>query len=285
MTVSFTPVPEMTPVPRVIIGFEAADVFAGTNRVTLWRIGGGQEMKVRDGVDRSFVSSLSIIDLEAPPVIPVRYEVECWGVSGRLGRVALGTTVLPWTLPSGFVILQQPLDPTLCVLVKNMAGSWPIVRRSAPGEAVHSEGAELPSLVGMGPRRGAEDVPVDFEASDRATAAAVWATLGTRAAPQLQVWLVRSPNPGLLPPVFFAWVKELREVDISVGVSKGQGGGGVSRFRAVVQEIKPPAPALVVSLLSYDDLDAGYASYTARDAAYASYDEQDRDYSLAGLAG
>ncbi|KTR78008.1 hypothetical protein NS234_04900 [Microbacterium oxydans] len=54
MTVVLTPRFDMTPVPRVEMVVESADIPAGTNRVTLWRVADGREFKVRGGVDRTF---------------------------------------------------------------------------------------------------------------------------------------------------------------------------------------------------------------------------------------
>lgn len=279
MTVVLTPHGDMDPVPRVEIVVEASDLPAGTDRVTFWRVSEGHSLKVRDGIDRTMVASVSLIDLEPGRGASSTYEAECWDGTVSLGRIALGTVFVPWVGATTSVLVQQPLDPHLSLEVHNLVGSWPDLTQDAPGEAVYTEGDSLPTVVGFGPRTGFEDVTIDFGVSSREDAARLRATLGTRGDPQVQVWLIRGGD-SFLPRVFFCHVKRLVEVDINNRLGKGW-----SRFRATVTECKPPAPALVVSLLSYDDLDAGYTSYTARDAAYASYDLQDRDYSLAGLAG
>lgn len=279
MTITLVPRGDMMPVPRVEISVGVADVPAGTNRVTIWRVSEGRTMKVRDGVDRTMVSSVSLVDVEPGRGVVSAYEAECWNGSIRVGRIALGSVIVPWIGDTKTVLLQQPLDPNLSLEVFNLAGSWPSLTQSAPGEGVYTDGGTLPTFVGFGPRRGFEDVSIDFGVSSRADAVKLRATLGTDEQPQLPIWLIRGGD-SFLPRVFFCMVKTLVEVDINNRMERGW-----SRFQATVTECKPPAPALLVSLLSYNDLDAAYASYTARDAAYASYDEQDRDYSLAGLAG
>lgn len=279
MTVTLAPFGDMAPVPRVEIVVEAEDLPAGTDRVTLWRSSGDRSIKVRGGVDRTLITSLSLLDMEPGRGVPSSYEAECWDGAVAKGRVALGTVTVPWVGDPMSVLVQQPLDPHLSIEVFNLSGSWTSLTQVAPGELVYNEGQPLGTLVGFGPRRGFENVQIDFGVASREAAAALRATLGSEAQPQLPIWLIRGGDD-FLPRVFFCVISRLVEVDID-----NTSGLGWSRFQATVSECKPPAPALVVSILSYDDLDAAYVSYTARDAAYASYDEQDRDYSLAGLAG
>jgi hypothetical protein len=258
----------------------AAELPAGTDRVTFWRESAGRKLKVRGGVNRVFSGEFGMQDLEpAARGIPSTYEVECFQGSVSLGVVAIGSATVgrPGALYES--VLQQPLNPNLNVLIEELDVSVPAITRQAPGEVVYTEGNPYPSLIGFGPRRGLEGVEVAFAAPTREFAASVWATLGTVDAPQMPVWLIRSSHP-LLPPVFFCEVLSLQEQDVNMFV-----GGTESRFVATVTEVAPPAPGLIVSPLSYDDLDFAYESYTARDAAYPSYTAQDSDYSLAGAAG
>lgn len=279
MTITLSPYGDMAPVPRVEISIGVADVPAGTDRVTFWRSSQGSEMKVRGGVDRIMVSTISVVDLEPPRGAMSTYEAECWDGAVPLGRVAVGSATVPWIGESTTVLVQQPLDPRLSVEVSSLRGSWPSLTQEAPGEEVLAEGESLPSFVGFGPMGGFRGVELDLGVATREDAARLRATLGTKAEPQLPVWLIRGGDT-FLPRVFFCRVSSIVEVDINNRVGREW-----SRFRATVNEIQPPAQALVVALLSYDDLDVSYASYTAMDTAYPSYDARDRDYSLAGAAG
>lgn len=278
MTVTLTPKADLAPVPRVEIVVNSVDVPAGTDMLTIWRVSEGREYRVRDGIDRVMVSAVSLVDVEAPRGAVSVYEAECWDGLLPLGRVALGSTTVPWVGDENSIIIQNPLDADLSVEVPKLDGTWPSLTRETPGDLVFTEGASLPVYVGFGPRRGFQGVAVQFAAPTRAIAAAVHATLGDHGTPQLPIWLIRGDGT-LLPRVFFGRVKSLTEVDIDLRM-----GDEWSAFQAEVDEVAPPAPAILNSILSYDDLDAGYASYTAMDAAYASYDAKDRDYSLAGLA-
>lgn len=274
MTVVLTPRPNMNPVPRVEISFGAADLPAGTTRVTVWRVANDREFKVRDGIDRVMVSAISLIDVEPDLIGSVVYEAECWSPTSRLGRVSLGTTAVGWT---GGTVIQQPLDPSLSVEVQLNWGTANELARSTPGGLVFPSGAITPDYVGFGPRRSLQGVKVSLEVAP-ADRKVLQASLGTYSVQQLPIWLIRSTDVRW-PAVFFCHVPALVEVD------RSGYGGDVLGYETAVDEVSPPAPALVVSLLSYEDLDVSYASYTAMDAAYASYDERDRDYTLAGAAG
>jgi hypothetical protein len=257
----------------------SANLPDGTDQVTIWWSSQGRTRKVSGAVKRSFTGEGAFLDLEAGFDVPTSYELECFSGGISIGRVSIGTTTLAWVGDENGCVIQQPLNPNLHAVVTNLQGSWPSITRSSLGEAVYTEGNSYPSLIGFGPRLAATDVAVNFGAASREVAAAVWATLGTEVAPQMPVWLIRSHH-GFLPRVFFAHVPALTETDFDLFQD-----GTWSTFTANVTEIARPAPGLVISPLSYTDLDVSYESYDLRDAAYASYAEQDSDFSLAGAAG
>lgn len=255
------------------------DVPAGTDSVTVWRRSDGRSFKSRGGVERSFSGTLGLLDFEVGQSVLSTYELECWDGATSLGRVSLGSVALPRIGEVNDVIIQQPLNPALNVVVKNMAASWPSITRDAAGETVEVEGASYPTLVGFGPRQGASEVALDFAVSSRAEAARLLATLGTEDNPQPAVWLVRT-NQGILPRVFFCHVKSLVEIGINQRSS-----GEWTRFQAVVKEIKPPAPALVVPSLTYSDLAAVFPTYTEMKAALITYSAMASAWEYSGAAG
>ena len=268
-------------------GYDAGSPFSryvtlpdGTDTVTLWWKSQGGTDLVAGAVKRPMTTAFGHLDVEAGFDVSTAYEIECFDGSRRLGRVSLGSAVLPWEGDPEACLVQQPLNPYLNAVVTNLEGSWPSMTWNAPGELVRTQGSRFPTLVGAGPRQAAEEVAVDFGAPSRSVAAQVRATLGTQSDPQMPVWLIRS-HQGILPRRFYAHVKTLKETDLD----EMAGGEMWSEFTATVSEISRPAPGLLLSPLSYDDLDASYASYTARDAAYRSYDEMDTDWALAGAAG
>lgn len=251
----------------------------GTDTITLWWSSEGRSDTVPGAILRPLTGSFGHLDVEAGFDVPTAYEAECFSGGQSLGRVTLGSAVLPWVGEPNGCIVQQPLNPYLNARVTNLLGSWPSLSYEAPGELVRTQGAMYPSLVGFGPRQAAQDVPIDFGAPTREIASQVRATLGTQDQPQLPVWLIRT-HQGLLPRRFYGHVQTLTEVDVNLRAGKEW-----SRFQSVVTEVARPAPGLQISPLSYDDLDVSYADYDARDAAYDSYDAMDTDWSLAGAAG
>ena len=255
------------------------DVPAGTDRVTLWRRSQNRSLKGRGGVDRPFLGSLGVQDLEAGQEVTSSYELECWDGETPLGRIALGSVVLPWVGDPNGVIIQQPLDPKLNVVATNLSGSWPTLTRDAEGETVLTEGASYPIVVGFGPRQGVKEVALDFGVATRADAEKLLATLGTEERPQLPVWLIRS-HQGILPRVFFCHVKSLVEIGV-----KQRTKGEWTRFQAVVEEVQPPAPALVMPTLTYSDLKAVFPTYSAMKAALPTYHEMATAWQYAGAAG
>lgn len=316
MIVSLTPMADMAPVPRVEVRLEPLqvvdggsasvtgsaleggsasvtgpaldggnmstvliDVPAGTDRVTVWRRCERRAMKVGGGVDRAFGGSLALLDLEAGFDTLSTYELECFDGATRLGRVNLGSTVLPGPADLSMAVVQQPLDPSLCAVVPFTWDSTSQSARVTPGALVTTEGASYATSIAAGPRGGVSGVRLVFAAETREVAAAVWSTVGTEDSPQLPVWLVRSRHP-LLPRVFFCDTRELVEESVNLHL-----GGVQSRFVVPTTEVSRPAPALVISPLSYSDLDAAFASYSARDAAFSTYSAADSAWEFAGASG
>lgn len=316
MIVSLTPLPDFAPVPRVEVRVDSMPVFdgggpgtsgvplldggtpgstgpvldgggpattlvdvpEGTDRVTLWRRCGGRALKVRGAVDRAFVESLSLLDFEAGFDTASTYELECFSGGLPVGRVTLGSTVLPGPADKFATVIQQPLDPSLNVVLEEMDVHVPSVERVAPGVSAGVMGRSYPTVVSAGPRSGVAGAELEFAAKDRATAAAAWATLGDEDRPQLPVWLVRSRHP-LLPAVFFTDAYSVRESGVDLHV-----GGSQSVFSLTATEVAPPAPALVVSPLTYDDIDSVF-DYTEQDETFTSYNEKDSAWQYAGAAG
>lgn len=252
---------------------------AGTDSITVWWRSQGRSGRVSGLIRRGFSGPAGFLDMEAGFDVPTSYEVECFDGGVSLGRFAIGSTVLPWEGDINGVLVQQPLDPSLNFTAVNLAGSWPSITRGAEGESVRPENESLGRLVGSGPRQGVSAAAIDFAVSSSADSVRVWETLGTTERPQLQVWLIRS-HQGILPRRFFARVGDLTEVDINYRVGREW-----SRFQATVEEIARPVPSLIISPLSYTDLDVSFASYADMDAAFPSYSARDSAWEYAGASG
>lgn len=254
------------------------DVPAGTDRVTLWRRTGGRALKVRGVVDRVFTGTAGFQDFEAGFDVESSYELECFDGDTNLGRVSVGSTVLPRFGELHDVLIQQPLDPHFNAVLEATWDQAGTVERSAPGAVVAVEGVSLPSMVAAGVRGGVS-AQLTMTAVDRVRAASVWGTLGSDERPMVPVWLVRGVHP-LLPPVLFCDARTVRETSVDLHL-----GGVVSLFTVDTTEVAPPAPALVISPLSYTDLDVSFPGYDEMDAAFASYDERDTAWEYAGASG
>lgn len=251
----------------------------GTDSVTVWWSSEGRSDKVAGAVRRSVSSSFAHLDVEAGFDVPTSYEVECFAGGVSVGRIPLGEVVLPWTGDPDGCLVQQPLDPNLHATVVNLEGSWPSLSWKAPGEKVYTQGSSYPSLVSTGPRRAAEGVALQFAAPSREVAGRVKSTLGSEVDPQMPVWLVRSHH-GFLPRRFYAHVQELVESDFDLRM-----GGGWSVFSSVVDEIARPAPGLIISPLSYTDINASFGSYVELNAAFTGYGQLNTAWELAGAGG
>lgn len=256
------------------------NVPAGTDSITVWWRSQGRSGRVSGLIRRSFSGPAGYLDMEAGFDVATSYEVECFDGGVSLGRFAIGSTVLPWEGDINGVLVQQPLDPSLNFTAINLSGSWPSITRGAEGEAVRAENEVLPRLIGSGPRQGVSAAAIDFGVSTATASAQVWGTLGIEERPQLQVWLIRT-HQGILPRRFFARVGDLTEVDINYR----SGHREWSRFQATVEEIARPVPSLIISPLSYTDLDVSFASYTDMDAPFPSYSARDSAWEYAGASG
>lgn len=268
-------------------GYDAGDPFTrvvdipeGTDTVTLRSTSEGRTFSVRGGIERAFSRPFGIQDVE-PPLrgVPVSYALDCFAAGVSVGTVDLGSVTVPRLGQLYDAVIQPPFEPQLAVHLEEMQANVPSITRNAPLALVTPEDAYVPSVIARGRRAGLTDVELDLAIPDRETARKVWATLGTEDDPQIPVWLIRSTNP-LLPGVFFCAVESPVEVSVDLHY-----GGVQSRLLVRVTEVAPPAPGLVVSPLSYDDIDVSYPDYTTADSAYGSYGERDTDWSLAGAAG
>ncbi len=269
-----TPLPDMAPVPRVLIDAPMSLFPAGAATVSFTRTSEGVTHDVRGG--QRLPATVPAIVTDPEPGFGV---VSTYTVVGRnsagdvIGTFPVGTVTLEYSK----VVIQQPLDPRLAVEVERLAAPARTIRRSTPGELVYPEGQSRPGLVGLGPRRGVQDLTLEVRVQSNAAADMLQATLGTEDAPQLPVWLVRTPPGQRIPRVLFCHVPELVEQDVSWYSERVV-------FAAEVTEVRPPAAGIAGSGLTYSDVGVFYSTYSALGAAYATYSDIARDTSLVGAA-
>lgn len=273
---SLTPFTDMNPVPRVLVDVPVVEFPAGSVTVSLQSTCGGRTITVRGGQRLPATAPMIVLDPEPGFGVPTSYTVLGFDAGGNLvGSWPVGSVTVDFAQS----VVQQPLDPRLSTVVDWRDETAFELVRETPGSLVYPQGQALPGLVGLGPRRGLSGVVLDIVTETFAAAQALQTTLGVDGAPQLPVWLVRTPPEVGLPPVFFCHVPQLSRLD-----TYRHTGTEFTHFRATVSEVRPPAAGVSAAVLTYSDVGVFFTSYAALGAAYATYSDIARDTSLIGAA-
>jgi hypothetical protein len=274
--IRLTAFPDMAPVPRVLVDVPVSLFPAGSVTVSITRTCEGRTIDVPGGQRLSVASPAIVIDPEPGFKVRSSYTVTGYDATNQpVGSFPVGSVIVDF---DGTVI-QQPLDPNLAVLVDRLSSTANEIRRDAPGELVYPQAQELPSLVGLGPRRGVQGLRMDVRVRSAADADMLQATLGGYGgqARQLPIWLVRTPPGQRIPRILFCSVFSLVERDVSHFSVKVP-------FSAVVTEVRRPAAGITAAGLTYSDVGVFFSTYSALGAAYATYSDIRRDTSLIGAA-
>ena len=273
---SLTVFADMNPVPRVLVDVPVVEFPVGAVTVSFTRTAEGRTFKVRGGQFLPATSPAVVMDPEAPFGVESSYTVLGHDAAGNvIGSLPVGVV----TVDFDGVVVQQPLDARLSLEVTALRGFAASPTRETPGNLAYPQGRALPGLVGLGPRRGLKDLPIEVLVSSYADADKLQETLGTYERAQLPVWLIRTPPSFRVPRVFFCHVPQLIEVDVAPASS-----GAIVVFSAVVSEVKPPAEGISGAVLTYSDVGVFYGTYSALGGAYATYSDIQRDTSLIGAA-
>lgn len=273
---TLTPLADMAPVPRVLVDVPVSEFPAGAVTVSLQRTCEERTMSVRGGQRLPATSPMIVVDPEAAFGIESAYTVLGHDASGTvMGSRPVGSTVLDF----GEVVIQQPLDARLSVRVGLLGGTGAELERETPGELVYPQAAVLPGLVGLGPRRGVQNVPLEILVDSHDAANTLQAALGTYDTYQLPILLMRCPPGRRLPAVFFFHVPRLRERDDFV-----QMGLRYLRYSAEVTEVRPPAAGITATAPTHSDVKVFYAKHSEVKAQYTTHSDIKRDTSLIGAA-
>jgi hypothetical protein len=260
-------------------GLPAVEVFFSNfgpevHHHTIYRLSGNRMTVVRGAIE--IATDVAVLDYEAPLGVSFRYATEMFtAAGGSLGFASSEQTIL--NIKRAFV--HQPLNPQMWVSPTVMVETAAVITRPLPSEVVYVEDASVGRRIGSR-RQGITGMDMVFETGTLEHADAMQSMLGSYEMQQVGTLCVRMPPPMRIPSTFFASVRDLDEVMVNIHRR-----GTITRFEMVVDETAGPYAALVVPLLTYDDIDAAYATYDLRDAAYATYTDADRDYSLAGYGG
>ena len=275
VSITATPFTNASPVPRVQIVI--SDLPTGS--VTLLRTAEGRTMAVRGGVRVPTTGGVvAVMDFECPFRTDTVYKGEMFSPLG----VSLGFTPTVTTMLRVYDYwIQQPLDPSLSVRLDLDISTADKLSRKARGEVVYAQNAMLGRYIG-GTNRGLQGVSIATATQNATDTAMMRSIFGTYDRPQLPVVLVRSP-PGILniPRVLFLAVPDPLEIDFTVRL-----GGEVTDWLLEGDEVIPPAPGLIVPVLTWDDLAAAYPEgWSSLPAVYADWIEASTDYTIAGAAG
>lgn len=273
---TLTPFADMAPVPRVLVDVPVVEFPAGSVTVSITRTCEGRTMPVRRGERLPATSPAIVLDPEPAFGIESAYTVLGHDAAGNIiGSRPIGST----TVNFDRVVIQQPLDPRLAVEVERLSGTASELERETPGELVYTQGDPLPGLVGLGPRRGFQNVPLEIMVRSFEAADALSDTLGTYDTQQLPVWLIRTPPGRRTPAVFFVHVASIRERDTFIS-----DGFPFVVFSATVTETRPPASGISAAVLTHSDLKVFFTTHTQVEAQYVTHSDIRRDTSLIGAA-
>lgn len=258
--------------PRVELVFTNVPVTATT--ATIYRTSGKQRMLVRGAVRTGIGGSFSRVDYEVPFDVASSYVATFYNpAGGEIGTSGAVVITVPSEHPS-FVRIHNPLDPRTSVLVQLEEEALRKTGRSFGG-TVHQPLGRQGGIVASTGRRGYEglNLPVitmSVEESERFDA------LFENQLPILCFRLPGSHRNFRMPPVLFASTLDPESeqwIDVQQAVWHLKG-----------DQVTPPAPGIILSLLRRKDVAAYYATRREKKAANASRLQVSRRYELAGIA-
>lgn len=267
---------DAAPMPRVEVLFSS---FAPTTAsVTVYRLSGGREYKVRGAVMAATAGALTRVDYEVPFGVAATYKAEMFTSSGT----SLGFTgTASVTVDSSEMWVHNPLDPAGGVRLAFRDSAARDLVRPSEGSVFYPQGRRV-GVVISGQRRGLSGTVLDVIADDLESADLFQGMLGDYATTTVPVLCFRigSLDRVRLPRPFFAAVTEAHEIDVTYAL-----GGTQIAFHMAGDEVSPPAPGIVVPLLRRKDINAAYATNAAIAAGNLTRLAVNRQYSLAGLGG
>lgn len=267
---------DANPCPRVEVVFTS--LHPDTESLgAIYRTGDSREWKVRGSVGIAVSDQIARIDYEAPFGIPISYRAEMLnGAGDSLGFTDSSSEV---TVDVDETWVHNPLNPQVALRVVTLDGTSYDWSRPVDGVVLYPKARRVGVVIG-GARQGLRGQQFDLLVDSDADADAFSSMLGTysRTAVPVLCFRIASTDRSRLPKPLFASVLNPREVDLT------QQGGADIGFRFTSDEVAPPAPALVIPLLTRADIDAYYSTRAQVDADNATRFAVNRRYDLAGTA-
>lgn len=268
---------DAAPAPRAEVVFSSLHPDTASLRA-ITRTGDGREWKVRGSVGIGVSDQVARIDYEVPFGIDVTYRAEMLNISGE----SLGFT--DQSAPANVAVtdtwVHNPLNPQIALRVKMLQATSHQWSRPVGGETVFPIGRRVGVVIG-GTRQGLRGQHFELWVESQADADVFAAMVGTysRTAVPVLCFRIGSGVRMRIPKPLFGSVFDPREVDISLS-----SGGSDVGFSFDTDEVAPPAPALVIPLLTRADINAYYSTRAQVEADNASRFEVNRRYDLAGTA-
>lgn len=250
------------------VGLTVTGIAAGTAVLTIWRTAGRERWAVNGAQDVEAVDSLFVIDYAPPLNQPASYVVEV--TAGPGAGVPVPAAAVTVASASGFI--HDPLDPTVVVPVWSSrapsgetvlsATAFRKLQRSADVTMHNIMGGRLPVAIG-GQRRAPAGVDLSVLTDAEAQNERLRDMLDNSS-----VLVVRTlPDwGGALPPVAYVSVPEVVEEPLTAHLGPGVG-SYLTRWSMVGDVVRPSSAAVLISLFTYDDVTALFATYDQKQAS------------------
>lgn len=247
------------------VGVTVRGLAAGDHVVTVWRTADGERLAVRGGRRRRVVDSDYLIDYEVPLERPVTYEVEVL-LGPDAGRLFAPVTVF---VESDCGYIHDPADPTTVVPVygDRSPNGEPTFRGQAFASLLYEADVSVHTIIGSSKPVAIGGLVqavsgVDLSMLTRAEAEntrlrdmlAQTSTLVVRGLPG---W-VRDAWPGL------AYVSKSSHAEQPLDVPWG---GYLTRWQLQGRIVRGTNSAVLISLFTYQDVAALYATYEQKQTA------------------
>ncbi len=268
---------DAAPCPRAEVVFASLHPLTRSIRA-FHRYGDGRDYRVRGSIDIPVTDQTARLDFEAPFGIPITYSAEMLDSAGN----SLGETdqSAPVTLDVPDMWVHNPLDPSTSMRVEFRATAARDLSRPVSGNVFYPSRRRV-AVVVAGERQGLRGVTLDVVVDTIEDADKFAALVGDyrRTTVPVLCFRVGANDRVRLPRPLFASVMDPREIDLTYAT-----GGTSIAFAIEGDEVSPPAPALVIPVLTRADLNAYYATRAALNADNATRLAANRRYDLAGTA-
>lgn len=238
-----------------------------------------QTMNVRGAVRTPVAGIATRLDYEVPFDVESTYRGVAYNRAGTKIAETGSTSITVQAESQEHVRIHNPLDPKATVLIRFEVSAAATRSRHFGGEVVQPIGRRLGALVSTG-RSGYRGFPLDVIAETVEQSEQLENIFGLGEVQRLPALCIRVPQSHYrmrLPSVLFVAVLKPDAIPHPTDDAE--------IWRLSGDEISPPAPALVMPILTRDDIKAAYATRDALKADNPTRNAITTRYDLAGGAG